>query len=91
MVKCERCNKKISSLLVNIFNYDGSDSDKEIPIHEYEINAVTIDVDSNWCGYELTEEEQRERILCPHCKQFPFKNKEIQVHEIVRIVCFKEE
>ena len=38
---------------------------------------------------ELTEEEMRERIECPYCKQFPFGSEEIQVYDVVRIVCFK--
>lgn len=89
MIKCEKCNKEIEYLLVNTFNYDNSDSDKIIQIQEYEHNAVVIDIDSSWCGYELTNEEQREEIICPYCKQFPFKNKEIQVYDIVRVVMFK--
>lgn len=27
---------------------------------------------------------------CPFCGKFPFANNEVQIHEIVRIVCFKE-
>ena len=27
---------------------------------------------------------------CPHCKQFPFQSKEVQVYDVVRVVCFKE-
>ena len=30
-------------------------------------------------------------IVCPHCKKFPFHSKEIQVFDVVRVVCFKEE
>ena len=39
----------------------------------------------------LTEEEQIEDIRCPYCKKFPFKDKEIQVHELIHIVCFDDE
>lgn len=45
----------------------------------------------NWTGYDLSEEEMLETITCPHCKQFPFKSKEIQVYDVVRVVCFKAE
>ena len=38
---------------------------------------------------ELTEEEMVDRIWCPICHEFPFKSKEIQVYDVVRIVCFK--
>ena len=89
MVKCEKCGKEIHSLIINIFNYDGSDSGYELPIAEYEQDAVTVDVNHNWTGDELSEEEQKDTISCPYCKQFPFVSEEIQTYNIVRIICFK--
>ena len=44
----------------------------------------------HWTGYEVSEEEMLDTIVCPHCKQFPFQSKEIQVYDVVRVVCFKE-
>lgn len=88
-MKCEKCGKEIDKLLINRFNYDGSDSEYKYYITEYEENAVTVDVDQNWTGYELTEEEQKDTICCPYCKKFPFISEEIQTEEIVRIICFK--
>ena len=90
-MKCEKCGKEIDSVVVRFFDRDGSDYETAVPLQECEENAVYIDIDYNWTGYELTEEEQRERILCPQCKQFPFKCEEIQIHEIVRAVMFKED
>ena len=90
-MKCEKCNKEIDYVMVDFFNYDGSDSDQEIPLQKCENNAVFVDLNCNWTGYELTEEEQRETICCPHCKQFPFKYDEVQVYEIVRAVMFKND
>ena len=29
-------------------------------------------------------------VVCPHCKRFPFKNTEMQIYDVVRVVCFKE-
>ena len=89
MVKCEKCGKEIRSLMINIFNYDGSDGDYEFPITEYEENAVTVDVNHDWTGDELSEEEQKNTIRCPYCNQFPFVSEEIQTDNIVRIICFK--
>ena len=89
-MKCEKCGKEIDSVVVSFFDYNGRDYELAVPLQECEENAVYIDVDCNWTGYELTEEEQRERILCPQCKQFPFKYDEIQIYEIVRAVMFKE-
>ena len=88
---CEKCGKKIDSLLIDRFNYDGSDSLCEYPITEYEENAVTVDVDHNWTGYELSDEEQKDSICCPYCNRFPFISEEIQIEEIVRIICFKRD
>lgn len=87
---CEKCGKEIHQLEVLRFNHDGSDSYNPAWGFEAEEDAVYMDLDSNWTGYELSEEEMRETIRCPHCKQFPFKNNEIQVYEIVRVVCFKD-
>ena len=71
---------------------DGSDAEDLPYIIENEIsNSVFFETDSNWCGYELTEEEMIEIIRCPNCGNFPFKYKEVQVYDVVRVVCFKTE
>lgn len=88
-MKCEKCGKEIDRIMVNRFNHDGSDSLYNYSFCEVEQNAVCIDTDRNWVGYELTEEERIETIQCPHCGEFPFKSKEIQEHEIIRLVMFK--
>jgi DNA-directed RNA polymerase subunit RPC12/RpoP len=89
-VKCAKCHKEISHIATSVFAYDGSDYDDTIGIEEDEhFNAVIMETDQNWTGYELTEDEMRERIECPYCHQFPFGSNEIQVYDVVRIVCFK--
>ena len=91
-MRCVKCGKEIHSVLLNVFDYDGSDKLNEEDIEEIEYcDAVYISTYRNWTGYELSEEEQRETILCPHCEQFPFKSDEIGVHDKVEIVCFKGE
>lgn len=90
-MKCEKCGKQINNLLVDIFTRDGSDRDFEVPISEHEVNAVAVEVNHNWVGDELSEEEQKNTIRCPYCKQFPFESEEIQTEEVVRIICFKKE
>ena len=54
-----------------------------------EKDAVVIDTNSAWAGYELSDEERLETIKCPYCNQFPFENKEIQEYEIIRLVMFR--
>lgn len=88
MSKCNCCGKEIDSVLISQFHYDGSDSEIRVNFEECEKDAKVITFDKSWCGYELTEEEQIEDIQCPYCKQFPFKQKEVQVHEYIHIVCF---
>lgn len=88
-MKCEKCGRELHYLNVGHFNHDGSDSDIECHFEEQEVDAVVLETDSNWTGYGLDEEEQPRTITCPYCKQFPFKNKEIQMYEIVRVVMFK--
>lgn len=90
-MKCERCGSEIETVLVDTFNRDGSDSYVSLPLVECEEGAVHIDTTQNWTGYELTEDEMNETIQCPHCKYFPFKKPEIQIYDIVRVVCFKQE
>lgn len=89
MIKCCNCGAEIKSVKTNHFNYDGLDSEFEFPLSECEENAVYFETDKNWCGFELSEEEQKDEICCPKCGQYPFKN-EVQVYEIVRVVMFKE-
>ena len=91
-MKCEKCGKEIDYVHMLRFNYDGSDTWRKVYINESENEedeGVFLDTDSNWTGYELTEEEQMETIICPHCEKFPFNHKEIQVYDVVRVVCFK--
>lgn len=88
MSKCASCGKEIDSVLISRFDYDGSDSEIRVNFEEYPENVKVITADKNWCGYELTEKEQIEDIQCPYCKKFPFKQKEVQVHEYIHIVCF---
>jgi hypothetical protein len=89
MVKCEMCGAEINYLLVDIFNRDGSDDFRAHEIAECPEDAVYVDVDPNWTGNELSEEEMLETIECPHCGKFPFESKEIQTIEFVRVVMFK--
>lgn len=89
-LKCEKCGKEISSVLVNTFNYDGTDSFYPYIISECEENAAYVDTTNSWTGYEISEEEMIDTVRCPYCNEFPFKDKEIQVYEIVRLVFFKD-
>lgn len=88
-VRCEKCGKDMSLVNVLTFNRDGSDSEHLTIIDEADEDAVVIDATPNWVGNGLSEEEMLETIRCPHCGKFPFKSEEIQVYEIMRIVCFK--
>lgn len=90
-MKCKKCGKDIKEIKANVFNYDGSDSCCMFPIKQVPHNAVYFETDTNWTGYELTDEERKETIECPYCKKYPFDDKAvIQTYEIVRVVCFKK-
>ncbi len=91
MIKCKNCGKVIDKISLNVFLSDGTDMEFDYQLNECEeASSVYIDTDKNWTAYELSEDEQREHITCPHCGKFPFANNEVQIYEIVRIVCFKE-
>lgn len=90
-MKCENCGKEIEYINLDFFNYDGSDDYCEVPFYTDGVSDnIIMDVNSDWTGYELSEEEQMETIVCPCCKKFPFKHKEVQVYNIVRVVCFAD-
>lgn len=89
MIRCKNCRKTIDSIITSKFDYEGIDSDYEYPLEEAEEDAVLFETDTNWTGYGLTEEEIAESIKCPHCDKFPFYKNEVQVYNVVRVVCFK--
>lgn len=88
-MKCEICGKKLDSLLINTFDRFGSDYWDEVMIEECEKDAVIVETTRNWTGYELSEEEMRETVVCPYCKKWPFRSEELQIHEPVHLVMFK--
>lgn len=88
-MKCEKCGKEISYLEVDVFNYDGSDCIQDMTFEEHDVDAVTIEVDRNWVGYDLSDEEALDTITCPYCHKWPFKSTEIQQYTVVRLVMFK--
>jgi hypothetical protein len=92
-MNCLNCGKELKQVLINEFRWDGSDSERLTDIEEFESDeenkGVVIRTTTSWTGYELTDEERKETILCPHCKKYPFsKNDEIQISEPVEIICF---
>ena len=90
-MKCEKCGADIDKLGISMFDYDGSDyrCNMDIAGEDNDTGAVWFDTHSNWTGYELSEEEMIDDIKCPNCGYFPFNHKEVQVYDIVRVVCFK--
>lgn len=96
-VRCKNCGRMIDRVVMSDFLRDGTDMDNEYPLignkeHafvEVPQDAVCIETDRNWTGYELTEGEMAEDIRCPACGKFPFYKNEVQVYDVVRVVCFK--
>lgn len=88
MIICEQCGEELTSVLASFFLRDGSDAGFEVPVVAYG-EAVIMELNQNWTGYELSEEERLDRIACPHCRKFPFKQREINSCDIVRVVCFR--
>ena len=89
-MKCENCGKEIDHIITSYFDPFDVDHTHKIPIVECENNAVYFDTDESWVGDELSEEEQHECILCPHCEKPPFKSYETQIYRIIRVVKFKD-
>lgn len=90
-MNCEKCGKEIDYLSIDTFDWDGSDRFETLPITEDTDGSVYVDVEPNWTGYGLSEEEMPETIRCPECGQFPLENREIHAHDMVRVVLFRKE
>ena len=88
-MKCEKCGTALTRVMVNVFDYDGSDYQQSIPIEPAEEDASIFETTQNWTGYELSEEEMAETIQCPKCGKFPFESTEVQAYNIVRVVMFR--
>jgi len=88
---CEKCGKKIDHIITSVFNYDGSDSDYSIPItYSKENGCVSFSTSQKWTGYDLTDEEQKDRICCPYCGKFPFDDGiEIEFYEPVEVMMWE--
>jgi DNA-directed RNA polymerase subunit RPC12/RpoP len=85
---CERCGKPIDSIKASVFRYDGTDSEYQMPLtFDEKTGCVGFETTQNWTGYELTDEERKEGIRCPHCGEYPFDNNvEIEFHEPVEVL-----
>ena len=93
MILCKHCGWPVLNVLCNCFNNEGCDSYRLVPIAEPHGHGgvAEFDLPTSWTGYELSEEEQMDTILCPHCKKFPFSTSAgINVQTIVNVVCFEE-
>lgn len=89
-MKCRQCGNQLDSLLILTFDPFGSDYWDSVSFEECEKDAVVVETSHNWTGYELSEEEMRETIVCPFCKKWPFPSEELQIYEPVRLVMFRE-
>ena len=88
-MRCEKCGKQLEYIEADRFAMNGSDFSAKYSYKEVPQDAVVIDTDNFWTGYELEKDEQIKTIRCPYCREFPFDDKEIQVCEVVRVVMFK--
>ena len=85
---CKACGKEITHVLIDVFNYDGSDSFYSVPLmYDSEHECMIFTTSENWTGYELTDSERKDSICCPHCKKFPFNTDvEIELHHPVEVL-----
>lgn len=88
---CEKCGYPLTTLEVNVFAEDGSDYWTHVFVNEVPDNAVYIDMPTSWTGSGMSEDEQAESIRCPFCRRHPFKTKEIDTYDYVRVVMFKHQ
>ena len=87
-VKCKNCNKELRYIKIDEFDHEGADTFNIRYFDEEDEDAIVIETTQAWTGYELDEEEQSDTIRCPFCEKFPFYKNEVQVYNVVRLVCF---
>lgn len=92
-MKCKNCRTQIDHIVTSVFDRDGSDYRQLFQIFEniepeMGLCSVCFETDTNWTGYDLSEDERNETIRCPLCGKNPFPDKEVLVHDVVRVVKF---
>lgn len=94
-MKCCKCGKEINYVMVDHFNFDGSDSYCKMEIEEFDdgegITGAVFETSENWCGCGLSETEYPDTIVCPECGDYPFSSKEVHAENVVRVTCFNKE
>lgn len=90
-VRCKNCGAKLDYAEINVFDREGSDYRYRAYFDLEEDHAVVINTAQCWTGYKLDEDERSSTIHCPYCQKFPFYKNEVQVYDVVRIVCFDNE
>lgn len=92
-MKCESCGEEIRVLKAEMlefqgmYDFHGIEIYVPFPVQECE-DGVYIDVTKDFTGYNNTDVYKY--IRCPKCGKFPFKNREIEVRDVVRLVMFAE-
>lgn len=91
MIICEKCGRELNTIGLVTETFDGGDTlIQHIPAEAYN-GAVIVDTSPHWSGYEIEDaDDMLDTIVCPHCGEFPFKNTEVQVHDVVRLVMFRK-
>ena len=94
MVNCNKCGCPLTLDGIEVLNFriDGSDYWDKEQLKECDNEAVYLDLQANWTGCEFDDDmdEKRASIRCPRCHKYPFKKKEIQTYQIIRVVMFDE-
>lgn len=87
---CENCGKEIDYVLINTFDWDGNDRDYIAHLEDLGDGVYGISTTHNWTGDGLDDEDAIDTIVCPKCKKFPFKCKEIGKQEIVHLTLWSK-
>lgn len=82
-MKCNNCGAEIDHVLVNEFQYDGIDRYRLTELENLGDDTYGLGTDHNWTGDGLDDEDVYDTVVCPKCKKFPFKSREVARQEIV--------
>lgn len=94
---CPHCKKELDKVLINEFDCWGGDKYHPSAIKYCEPQemengclsemCIEVETNDNWVGFDLTDAEQKETILCPYCNK-SLNISEIQVFHVVKLIAF---
>ena len=87
-MKCEKCGRELEFLEVDMDDFNGGDVWVKGKFSRLGPYVILKNVLPSWVGNELSEKEQIKTIRCPHCHEFPFRKRQIDVARTIDLIMY---